>query len=72
MEKLNKWEKLALEILAEECREELAKGIPPAVISPVCNQCAKRVPGAKCSEYPDGIPDQILFKESECKKFCQK
>lgn len=72
MEKLNKAEKMALEILAGECHEELVKGIPPAVISPICNQCTKRVSGAKCSEHPNGIPDPILFKEQECKKFQQK
>lgn len=72
MEKLNKTEKLALEIIAAECHEELVKGIPPAVISPICNQCAKRMPGGKCSVHPKGIPDPILFKEQECEAFLKK
>lgn len=72
MKKLTNAEKAGVEALAEECREELRKGTPPAAISPICNRCAKRTPGAKCSEHPNGIPDAILFREQECTMFRQK
>lgn len=72
MQKLTKAERAGVEALAAECHEELVKGIPPAVVSPICNQCAKRVPGAKCSEHPTGIPKAILCKEQECEAFQQK
>ena len=72
MKKLTSAEKAGLEALAAEGREELKKGTPPAVISPKCNLCATRVPGAKCSEHPTGIPKAILCKKQECKKFQQK
>lgn len=71
MEKLTKAEKLALETIAAECHEELVKGTPPAVISPICNECKKRV-HAKCSEHPKGIPTAILANEENCPMFEQK
>lgn len=71
MEKLTKAEKLALEIIAAECHEELVKGTPPGGIFPICNKCKKRV-HAKCSEHPTGIPRAILSNREACPMFEQK
>lgn len=71
MAKLTKEEEAALREMGKVCHEEMMRGVNP-FISPICNKCAKRMPGAKCSEYPTGIPDPILFKEQDCKAFRQK
>ena len=72
MKKVTSAEKAGLEALAAEGREELKRGTPPAVISPICNRCAKRIPGAKCRVHPEGIPKAILCRKQECEKFLQK
>jgi len=72
MKKLTEAEKAGLQALAAECHEELKRGTPPAVVSPICKQCKNRVQGAKCSEYPMGIPKAILCKKQDCPKFQQK
>ena len=46
------------------------KGIPPAIIFPICNKCGKRLTkSTTCKVYPNGIPKEILTKKSDCKQF---
>lgn len=72
MEKLTRAEAEALNMLAEECHEELKRGTPLKNAVKQCNQCKKRVNyTATCPLYPKGIPYEILTGE-DCPKFEKK
>lgn len=73
MEELSKSEKLALQMIAEECHEELIRGTPPSVISTICSRCSRRLPmSAKCEAYPNGILKEILIGKMDCPMFEQE
>ena len=73
MDKLTQEERAALKEMAQVCHEELVKGIPPAIIFPICNKCSKRLTkSTTCKVYPNGIPKEILTKKSDCKQFSRE